>query len=110
MRQRFSLTALLPLPVLLALAGCASAGSAVGSQQGAKNAGRGLANTGIDAGKAAGQKAQDIAVHDPHLAAAAIVAVIGATLVRWLWRSAQIKYLAFGAAVAWIAYAVGTAR
>jgi hypothetical protein len=94
---------------LLALAGCTD----LSSPGAATNAGKGLAGQGADAaknaGSAAGQKAQDVAVHDPHLAAAAIVAIIGATFVRWLWRSAQIKYLVFGALVVWITYAVATA-
>lgn len=100
----------LTLQLLLLLCGCAD----LGSPEAATNAGQGYAGKAAhaagNAGSAAGQKAQDVAVHDPHLAAAAIVAVVGAVFVRWLWRAAQIKYCLFGALIAWVAYTVGTAR
>jgi hypothetical protein len=91
--------------VLLALAGCAP----LGSTGAAENAGKGLAGHGADAAKSAGQKAQDVAVHDPHLVAAAIVAVSLALVLRFLLKSVQVKYLLVAAVVAWIAYAAGQA-
>jgi hypothetical protein len=95
------------LPVLLALAGCAP----LGSQDAATSAGKDYAGKAADAAGAAGQKAQDVAVHDPHLVAAALVAVAGALVLKFLLKSVQVRYLLVAAVVAWIAYAAGqTAR
>lgn len=102
MRRWYRLAA---LPVLLMLSGCAS----LGSQDAAESAGKNYAGKAADAAGAAGQKAQDVAVHDPHLVAAAIVALVGALVLKFLLKSVQVKYLLVAAVVAWIAYAAGQA-
>lgn len=98
-----NLYALFVTSALLLLAGCDQTIGQVANQ-----GGNAVVNGGKSAGVAAGNAAQNAAIYYGKLVAAALVAVVGATFVRWLWRSAQIKYLLFAALIIWITYAVAS--
>lgn len=98
-------TLLTPLAVaaLLVLAGCNETVGGVASQGGTS-----VANGARSAGTAAGNAAQNAAIYHGKLVAAGLVALLGMLFLRWLWKSAQFKYLLFGAIVVWITYAVAS--
>lgn len=86
---------------LLVLGGCGILNTGNATQQGKNAAGQ----AGQKA-KDAGQSAEHFANSNPHLAAALIVAILGAVGIKFLWKSAQVKYLVFLAAGLWVGYAI----
>lgn len=89
------------VPTLLALTGCG-----VINGQAAANQGKSLPGQAIDKGKQAGGWLQNFALTSPHLAASLLIAVLGTIGIRFLFKSAQVKYLLVIAVTLFIGYVV----
>lgn len=89
-----------------ALAAFVLTGCGVFNTGAAKEQGKGAAGNAADKAKGVGSSAQNFALTKPHLAASLLVAVFGAIALKFLWKSAQIKYVVFIALGLFAGYAI----